>query len=233
MFLNMAENKDPSDPTKPHPILSDVSRCARPSAWASTSSASSTSCSTARPCPAASELNAGYFQCTDIKAYPYDPEQAKKLLEQAGWVPGPDGIRVAKGAKLAPDGTKLRLKYSTTSGNKLREDSQVLVVEDMKAIGIELYIENAPSSVVIGSWDAGSPRKPRQLRHHHVHHQCRRRPAQPDDEPVGTRRTSRPWTTRTASTTPASPIPRPTPAQAAAAEPDPAKRKACTASSPR
>jgi ABC-type transport system substrate-binding protein len=35
----------------------------------------------------------------------------------------------------------------------------VLVVEDMKAIGIELYIENAPSSVVIGSWDAGSPRR--------------------------------------------------------------------------
>ena len=56
-----------------------------------------------------------------------------------------------------PDGTRLRLKYATTSGNKLREDSQVLVVEDMKAIGVELYIENAPSSVVIGSWDAGSP----------------------------------------------------------------------------
>jgi peptide/nickel transport system substrate-binding protein len=66
---------------------------------------------------------------------------------------------VAKGAKVAPDGTRLRLKYSTTSGNKLREDSQVLVVEDMKAIGVEFFIENAPSSVVIGTWDGASPRR--------------------------------------------------------------------------
>ena len=57
------------------------------------------------------------------------------------------------------NGAKLRLKYSTTSGNKLREDSQVLAVEDLKAIGVDLFIENAPSSVVIGTWDGNSPRR--------------------------------------------------------------------------
>ena len=60
------------------------------------------------------------------------------MLDEAGWKPGADGIR-------EKNGVKLRLKYSTTSGNKLREDSQVLAVEDLKAIGVDLFIENAPS----------------------------------------------------------------------------------------
>src|SRR5262249_39582739 len=75
----------------------------------------------------------------------------------AGWIPGSDGIRLAKGAKVAPDGTRLRLKYSTTSGDKTREDTQVLIVENMKAIGVEFFIENYPSAVVIGSWSDASP----------------------------------------------------------------------------
>ncbi len=158
LFLNLAENKDPSDPKKPHLILSDV-RVRQAIAYGINKQRIIDKLLYGKARPGTSELNAGFFECKDIKPYPYDPEKARKLLEEAGWVPGPDGIRVAKGAKVAPDGTRLRLKYSTTSGNKLREDSQVLIVEDMKAIGVELYIENAPSSVVIGTWDGASPRR--------------------------------------------------------------------------
>ncbi len=158
LFLNMAENKDPSDPTKPHLILSDV-KVRLAIGYGINKQRIIDKLLYGKAQPGSSELNAGYFNCTNVKAYPYDPEKAKQLLTEAGWVPGPDGIRVAKGAKVAPDGTRLRLKYSTTSGNKLREDSQVLIVEDMKAIGVELFIENAPSSVVIGNWDAASPRR--------------------------------------------------------------------------
>lgn len=158
LFLNMAENKDPSDPTKPHLILSDV-RVRQAIAYGINKQRIIDSLLFGKARPGSSELNAGFFECKALQPYPYDPAKAKQLLDQAGWVPGPDGIRVAKGAKVAPDGTRLRLKYSTTSGNKLREDSQVLVVEDMKAIGIDMFIENAPSSVVIGTWDGGSPRR--------------------------------------------------------------------------
>ncbi len=158
LFLNMAENKDPSDPQKPHLILSDV-KVRQAIEYGINKQRIIDKLLYGKAKPGTSELNAGYFNCTDLKPRGYDPEQAKKLLTEAGWVPGADGIRVAKGAKVAPDGTRLRLKYSTTSGNKLREDSQVLVVEDMKAIGVELFIENAPSSVVIGTWDGGSPRR--------------------------------------------------------------------------
>jgi peptide/nickel transport system substrate-binding protein len=68
-------------------------------------------------------------------------------------------MRVAKGAKYAPDGTRLRLKYSTTTGDKLREDTQLLVVQDLRSIGIDAYIENMPSAVLLGTWDAAAPRK--------------------------------------------------------------------------
>jgi len=158
LFLNMAENKDPSDPTKPHLILSDV-KVRQALAYGINKRRMIDRLLGGKSPDGSSELNYGYYNCTNIKAYPYDPDKAKQLLTEAGWVPGPDGIRVAKGAKVAPDGTRLRLKYSTTSGNKLREDTQVLVVEDMKAIGVDMFIENAPSSVVIGSWDAASPRR--------------------------------------------------------------------------
>jgi peptide/nickel transport system substrate-binding protein len=106
-----------------------------------------------------SDLNTGFFACDGIKQYSYAPAQANKLLDDAGWVPGPDGIRIAKGAKYAPDDTRLRLKYSTTTEDKSREQAQLLIIEDLKAVGIEAYVENAPSSVVLGTWDGGSPRR--------------------------------------------------------------------------
>jgi peptide/nickel transport system substrate-binding protein len=158
LFLNMAENKDPSDPKKPHLILSDV-KVRQAIEYGINKQRIIDKLLFGKAKPGTNELNAGFFQCADFKPRGYDVAQAKKLLDEAGWVPGPDGIRVARGAKVAPDGTRLRLKYSTTSGNKLREDSQVLIVEDMKAIGVEWYIENAPSSVVIGTWDGASPRR--------------------------------------------------------------------------
>jgi len=38
------------------------------------------------------------FANTNI-TFPYDPQKAMKILEEAGWVPGPDGIRVYVGPK--------------------------------------------------------------------------------------------------------------------------------------
>jgi peptide/nickel transport system substrate-binding protein len=29
----------------------------------------------------------------NLKPYPYDPNKARQLLDEAGWKPGPDGIR--------------------------------------------------------------------------------------------------------------------------------------------
>ena len=99
-----------------------------------------------------SEIPAGWASNPNIKPKPYDPAKAKKLLDEAGWKPGPDGIRVK-------DGTRLRLKITTTTGNKLREMVQQVLVAQMKEVGIEFYIENVPSSVLFGSWSNDADRK--------------------------------------------------------------------------
>ncbi len=156
--LNLAENKDSSDQKKPHLILNDQ-RVRQAIAYGINKQVIIDKLLNGKAKLGTTDLNLEPYSCTDIKPYPYDPDKARQLLTEAGWVPGPDGIRIAKGAKVAPDGTRLRLKYSTTSGEKLREDTQVLMVESIKSIGVEMFIENAPSSVVLGTWQDASPKR--------------------------------------------------------------------------
>ncbi len=108
--------------------------------------------------PGTNELPIGWAKCT-TRVTEYSPDRAKQLLDQAGWKVGPDGIRVAQGAKFAKDGTRLRLKLQTTTGNKLREQAEQLLIDYMKQIGLEFYIENVPSPVLFGSWASGAFRK--------------------------------------------------------------------------
>jgi peptide/nickel transport system substrate-binding protein len=93
----------------------------------------------------------GTFAC------PQDPsefsvEQANALLDEAGWTVGADGVR-------EKDGQKLELKITTTSGNLLREQTQQVIAEMLKPVGISLVIENVPSDVLFAAWDANGLRK--------------------------------------------------------------------------
>ncbi len=151
LILNSVKPGDPADNKTPHPILGDV-KVRQAIAYGIDKKTIIDKLLNGKALPGSSELNVDPFNCTDIKAYPFDQAKAKALLDEAGWKPGSDGIR-------AKDGNRLRLKYQTTTGNKLREDSQVLIVENMKAIGVEFYIENQPSSLLLGGWAANSPRK--------------------------------------------------------------------------
>jgi len=108
--------------------------------------------------PGTNELGIGWAKCV-TKVSEYSPDRARQLLDQAGWKSGPDGIRAAQGAKFAKDGTRLRLKLQTTTGNKLREQVEQLLIDYMKQIGLEFYIENIPSAVLFGSWSSGAFRK--------------------------------------------------------------------------
>ncbi len=62
--------------------------------------------------------------------YEHDPEKAKQLLDQAGWVPGPDGIRQKNGQRLA-------FTVYTNAGNKIREQYVAVFQEQWKQIGVE------------------------------------------------------------------------------------------------
>jgi peptide/nickel transport system substrate-binding protein len=78
-----------------------------------------------------------------------DSERARRLLEEAGWVVGGDGIRVR-------DGVRASLSYTTTSGDRLREQAQALLQTQLSAVGIELRIENVPSPILFGGWQDGA-----------------------------------------------------------------------------
>jgi|HigsolmetaAR202D_1030399.scaffolds.fasta_scaffold00020_56 ABC-type dipeptide transport system, periplasmic component len=77
-----------------------------------------------------------------------DIEGAKKLLDDAGWVPGPDGIR-------QKDGVRLSLTYSTTV-NPLRQKEQALVKAAWEQLGVEVELKSIDASVFFSS-DAGNP----------------------------------------------------------------------------
>jgi peptide/nickel transport system substrate-binding protein len=96
-------------------------------------------------------LNPGYQK--DAPCPKYDPAAANALLDQNGWVKGTDGVR-AKG------GQRLEFQYSTTANNLWRAADELIIQEDLKAIGIKIDIQNYPASTLFGSFLlAGTPGK--------------------------------------------------------------------------
>lgn len=79
-----------------------------------------------------------------IKTYPHDPEKAKGLLQEAGWIETPGDTRVNS------RGQKLRLTIMTTAGNHTREQIEQILQDDWRKIGIELEINNQPAKVFFG-----------------------------------------------------------------------------------
>ena len=73
--------------------------------------------------------------------YPYDVERARALLAQAGWTPGPDGVLVnASGARFAFEGR-------TVAGRLQIEQMQGATIDNWKAIGAEVTVNNLPLTV--------------------------------------------------------------------------------------
>ena len=74
-----------------------------------------------------------------------DIAAAEKLLTDAGYAKGSDGI-YAKGGK------RLSFNISTTAGNQLRETQEELIQAQAKEFGIEIKIKNADADVLFGEW---------------------------------------------------------------------------------
>ncbi|NEY35177.1 ABC transporter substrate-binding protein [Streptomyces sp. PRKS01-65] len=74
-------------------------------------------------------------------ARPHDLAGAKRLLDEAGWKPGEDGIRVKDGRRAA-----FTLLYP--SGDKVRQDHALAYASDAKKAGIEVKAESATWEVI-------------------------------------------------------------------------------------
>jgi peptide/nickel transport system substrate-binding protein len=80
----------------------------------------------------------------EIAATKQDVAAAGRLLDEAGWRMGPDGVRVnATGEPLAFD-------LMTTAGNRSRELVEQVIQSQWKAVGIDARIRNQPARVLFG-----------------------------------------------------------------------------------
>ena len=78
----------------------------------------------------------------------FNVEKANRLLEEAGWKRGPDGIR-------AKDGKKLKLVFQT-SINAPRQKTQAIVKQACQKAGIDVELKSVTASVYFSS-DVANP----------------------------------------------------------------------------
>ena len=75
-------------------------------------------------------------------------DEANRILDEAGWVRGSDGVREKNGVRLS-------ILYQTST-NSVRQGTQAFIKEMWKAIGVETELRNLSASVFFGG-DPGSP----------------------------------------------------------------------------
>ncbi len=91
------------------------------------------------------------YQYPDANPYAYDPDQAQALLDEAGWIDSNgDGTR-------DKDGVELVLRYSTTAGRVIREQTQVVVQQYLADVGIGVEILNYASKILWNSYGEDGP----------------------------------------------------------------------------
>ena len=78
----------------------------------------------------------------------FDPDHARLLLDQAGWKPGPDGIR-------QKDGKPLQISFATTAGSIDREQMQVLLQSRWRAIGVDAILKSYPPATLFAPAQSG------------------------------------------------------------------------------
>jgi peptide/nickel transport system substrate-binding protein len=90
-----------------------------------------------------------------INRYEYNPDQARQLLEEAGYSdPDGDGIRAS------PDGVTLTLQLLTTADSPIRKQVADQFVQDMQAIGITIEVSEVDSNTLFA---ADGPLRQRQF----------------------------------------------------------------------
>ena len=77
-------------------------------------------------------------------SYAYDPSQSVNLLKEAGFKKGSDGYFQPTSGPLK--GKDLAFTIQSTSGNRIRSQTEVLFQAQMKSIGIKINIQNVDAN---------------------------------------------------------------------------------------
>jgi len=90
-----------------------------------------------------------------IPLSPFDINAGKKLLDEAGWVPGADGVRVKSGQRLS-------LTFATSAGTPDTDQQIELIRANWKPLGVEIDVQHYQSALMFqqpggivyaGKWD--------------------------------------------------------------------------------
>jgi peptide/nickel transport system substrate-binding protein len=84
----------------------------------------------------------GDYYTADVPQYPYDPERAAALLDEAGWVLGDDGTR-------AKDGEPLSFTITVITGDQARRPEAEVVQSYLLELGVDVQIEEAPVATIL------------------------------------------------------------------------------------
>ena len=114
----------------------------RPSRSASTAATSSPTAATS---PRATATTTGSPRTSEVIGY--DPDEANRILDEAGYEPGDDGIRVS------PDGVRLTLRQFVHADDPEYRQIATFMEEWLAEIGIE--VETTPSDDIGGILDSG------------------------------------------------------------------------------
>jgi peptide/nickel transport system substrate-binding protein len=87
-----------------------------------------------------------------LEPYPFDPEAAAALLDEAGWVDadGDAGTpRVCQGCLYAEEGTELSFELLTNAGNEGNESMGVLLQDQWSDLGVDLTFSPIDFNVLV------------------------------------------------------------------------------------
>jgi peptide/nickel transport system substrate-binding protein len=92
-----------------------------------------------------------YWADVDNQAVKYDPEQAKKVLDELGWT-DTDGDGIREDDK----GRKLSLRMTTNAGNRVREAIGELFAQEAKKVGVEVNFQPEDFNTMVGKLLGGN-----------------------------------------------------------------------------
>jgi peptide/nickel transport system substrate-binding protein len=150
VFMNESCPSGPQqgNPLCPHPILGDL-RVRQAIDMAIDKQALTHGLMDDRVQPTGSLLPAGPYT-VDLPARGFNPGAARQLLDEAGWMVGPDGVRVRNGVRA-------HLSILSVIGNRLVEQTVQVIEGNLADVGIETESKGATLGVLAGGFASNSP----------------------------------------------------------------------------
>lgn len=84
----------------------------------------------------------------NVTKYSYDIKRAGDLLDQAGWIVGPDGIR-------HKDGQPMQLQLVGFDGSAVATAAEAVIQRQWHVIGVDVQIKNFPSDILYAALGEG------------------------------------------------------------------------------